>query len=75
MAELLKRLRTGHRDITEYTRSNADFVCPVCDQKSPCYASFVTLQAGYGSIHDGEKAKIRICGECIDQLFERLETE
>jgi membrane protease subunit (stomatin/prohibitin family) len=75
MSELLKRLQTGQRHIEEYTRPNADFICPVCNQKSPCYASFVTLQAGYGSVHDGEKAKVRVCGECIDRLFEKLETK
>ena len=75
MSELLKRVQTGQRHITEYTRPNADFICPVCKQESPCYASFVTLQAGYGSVHDGEKAKVRICGECIDRLFEKLETK
>ena len=37
MSELLKRLQTGQRHIEEYTRPNADFICPVCNQKSPCY--------------------------------------
>ena len=72
MSELLKRLQTGQRYIAEYASPNADFICPVCKQESPCYASFVTLQAG---VHDGEKAKARICGECIDRLFEKLETK
>ena len=45
MSELLKRLQTGQRHIEEYTRPNADFICPVCNQKSPCYASFVTVMA------------------------------
>lgn len=57
MSELLKRLQTGQRHIAEYTRPNADFICPVCKQESPCYASFVTLQAGYGSVHDGERQR------------------
>ena len=65
MSELLKRLQTGQRHIEEYT-------CPVCNQKSPCYASFVTLQAGYGSVHDGEKAKVRVCGNCMDALYGQL---
>ena len=72
MSELLKRLQTGQRHIEEYTRPNADFICPVCKQKSPCYASFVTLQAGYGSVHDGEKAKVRVCGACMDNLYRTL---
>ena len=69
MSELLKRIQTGQRHIAEYIRPNADFICPVCKQESPCYASFVTLQAGYGSAHDGEKAKVRVCGECMDYFF------
>ena len=72
MSELLKRLQTGQRYIAEYTSPNADFICPVCKQESPCYASFVTLQAGYGSVHDGEKAKVRVCGECMDYFFRVL---
>lgn len=75
MSELLKRIQTGQRHIAEYARPNADFICPVCKQESPCYASFVTLQAGYGSVHDGEKAKVRVCGDCVDQLFKRLEVK
>lgn len=72
MSELLKRIQTGQRYIEEYTRPNADFICPVCKQESPCYASFVTLQAGYGSVHDGEKAKVRVCGACMDNLYRTL---
>ena len=72
MSELLKRLQTGQRYIAEYASPNADFICPVCKQESPCYASFVTLQAGYGSVHDGEKAKVRVCGNCKDALYEQL---
>ena len=30
---------------------------------------------GYGSVHDGEKAKVRVCGDCVDQLFKRLEVK
>ena len=69
MSELLKRIQTGQRHIEEYTRPNADFICPVCKQESPCYASFVTLQAGYGSVHDGERAKVRVMSN--DFLFPR----
>lgn len=48
------------------------FVCPVCGQKSPCYASFVTLQAGYGSVHDGDTVTVRVCGDCLDWLYVEL---
>ena len=75
MLEILKLIQMGEQRSVEYTSSNEDFICPACKQKTPCYASFVTLRAGYGSIYDGEKAMVRICGDCMDRLFEQLEIE
>ncbi len=44
------------------------FICPVCGEGnySP---SIITLQANYGSIHDGERVTIELCGGCFDKLL------
>ena len=70
--KILKLIQMGEQHSVEFTRADADFICPICKQKAPCYTSFVTLQAGYGSIYDGEKAKVRVCGDCMDDLYEKI---
>lgn len=44
------------------------FICPICGDKD-YVSSTITLQANYGSIHDGERVTIRLCGECFDKLL------
>ena len=44
-----------------------DFICPVCGQRD-YVPSMITLRANYGSIHDGDRVTIYICGSCFDKL-------
>lgn len=52
--------------------SNGDFVCEVCGQ-SDLVPSTVTIQANYGSQHDGETVTVQLCGDCVDKLLDGLE--
>jgi len=47
------------------------FVCDLCDQ-TDLVPSLVELAANYGSVHDGERVKLRICGNCMDWLFDGI---
>lgn len=44
------------------------FICPVCGEHDYT-PSTITLQANYGSIHDGERVTIKLCGGCFDKLL------
>lgn len=48
--------------------ANTDFICPLCG-KSDLTWSAVTLQANYGSDHDGERVTVKVCGGCVDLLI------
>ena len=56
-----------NNDIT----TNLDFICACCGRPDTI-ASTVTLQANYGSIYDGERVKIPLCGRCFDDLYGKL---
>lgn len=43
-------------------------ICDICGQEFLC-PSIITLNAGYGSIHDGERLRLELCGDCFDTLF------
>ena len=45
-----------------------DFTCEMCGQEE-WFLSTIQLEAGYGSIHDGEHVTLHVCGNCIDCLF------
>lgn len=47
------------------------FCCDICDQMD-LVPSFVELTANYGSAHDGEWVKLRVCGDCMDWLFDAI---
>lgn len=46
-------------------------VCEVCGQEDLCLST-IQLRANYGSIHDGERITLHVCGDCIDRLFDLL---
>lgn len=50
------------------TLPNYDFICPLC-REHDLVPSEITLQANYGSIYDGERVIIQLCGECFDVIF------
>lgn len=45
-----------------------DNFCDICGQEFLC-PSVVTLDACYGSIHDGERLRLELCEECFDRLY------
>lgn len=50
-------------------QSNSGFICECCGRHeiySPCR---ITLDAAYGSIHDGEQRTLEICGACFDRMW------
>lgn len=48
-----------------------DFICPVCGHED-YVPSTITLQANYGSIHDGDIVTINLCGDCFDKLVSAI---
>lgn len=48
-----------------------NFCCDICDQPD-LVPSRVELVAAYGSVHDGERVKLKICGDCMDWLFNSI---
>lgn len=52
-------------------RQNNGFInktCEICGQDC-LVASKVTFEANYGSVNDGERISLDVCGCCIDKLF------
>lgn len=58
-------------------KSNVDFIraedapafhCGICG-KEDLIPSRITIEANYGSVHDGEHLSLDVCGECIDFLW------
>ena len=48
-----------------------NFCCDICDQ-TDLVPSWVELVAAYGSAHDGVQVKLKICGDCMDWLFDSI---
>jgi transcription elongation factor Elf1 len=61
MSELLKAIQ-------RHKTQDCGFVCPICG-KVDYVPSAITIEASYGSIHDGKTVKAEICGECLDRLI------
>lgn len=50
--------------------SNPNFVCPCCGRDTSLPPSVIIMQGNYGSAeHDTEKATVKLCGSCYDQLY------
>lgn len=47
------------------------FTCEICG-KQDLASSHIRLEANYGSIHDGERLELYVCGDCMDKMFEAL---
>ena len=66
--------------MTESDQSQADVHCDVCDSSTrvPGYGEqFGVLHAhwGYGSQHDGERYRVRLCETCFFQALAFLRQE
>lgn len=70
MSELLKAVEKYRHYTPKRTSPNDGFICPFCHEHD--YApSEIILQANYGSIYDGERVVIQLCGECFDKFWEQ----
>lgn len=50
--------------------SNLNFVCPCCGRGTSLPPSVLVMQGNYGSAeHDTERATVKLCGSCYDQLY------
>ena len=52
-------------------QTNMDFICPLCGKRD-LFPSIVKLEANYGSVYDGERVTVNVCGLCIDSMVERM---
>ena len=49
------------------------FICPVCGRED-LTASVIVLHGYYGSAeHDTERATVKLCGGCYDQLYSMIQ--
>lgn len=62
MSELLKKARPS---------PNNSFICHLC-HGSDYVPSEIILRANYGSIYDGERMTIKLCGDCFDKIHEAI---
>lgn len=53
---------------------NLDFIHEQCEMcgKEELSLSHIRLEANYGSIYDGERLELYVCGDCMDKMFETL---
>lgn len=49
---------------------NQSFMCAICGGQFN-FLSRITMQASYGSTHDGDRIEIPLCGDCFDEQYER----
>jgi len=64
---MLERLNAVQR-YKQHDNEQSDFRCPVCGNHD-FTSSTITLQANYGSIHDGERVTLHVCENCFDRLL------
>lgn len=48
-----------------------NFYCDICG-KVDMVPSRLELVASYGSIHDGKRIGLKLCGDCADQTFNSI---
>lgn len=51
---------------------NHDFICEICGQLD-LIASTIILEANYGSVNDGERLELNVCGDCIDKIYDAIQ--
>lgn len=78
MSELLKAVQR-HRKATLGFNENQNvetmwngFECDICGEYDIYGPSKITLEANYGSKHDGDLVTLNVCGDCMDWLFDSI---
>lgn len=53
-----------------------DHKCRICGgtDTADMALSELIVNAGYGSMHDGQQLRLVICGECVDKILSIIET-
>lgn len=64
----------------EQIRANRDFIrfrCEICGgtDVADTVLSEIIITAGYGSKLDGERVRLKICGECADRVLSAMELD
>lgn len=49
----------------------ASFCCDICG-KEDLIPSRIIIERNYGSIYDGEKLTLEICGDCADRIYSSI---
>lgn len=52
---------------------NAPEYCEICGSRDDPFSE-VRLTFGYGSINDGERVTLNVCGDCIDKLYDIIQS-
>lgn len=67
----MQRKNNGGLSVIDTDVIEGNFCCDICDQ-TDLVPSQIELVAAYGSSHDGERVKLKICGDCFDWLFDSI---
>ena len=54
--------------------TNSRFICSSCGDMADI-ASVLQLHANYGSAHDGTRLDLKLCGRCMDAVFNFIQQE
>lgn len=49
----------------------ANFYCDICGKES-LIPSRIIIECNYGTIYDGEKLMLEICGDCADRVYSNI---
>ena len=52
-------------------KQNGNFICEICG-KPDMVASRIRLEANYGSVNDGTRLTLNVCGDCIDKIISKI---
>ena len=51
-----------------------EYICAMCEKTTFC-PSILTFNCSYGSVHDGEKIQVSLCGDCADELINSMSAD
>ena len=66
-----REMNIGSRIEDEVIASGRGFDCDICDQPD-LVPSTITLEANYGSKHDGTRVTLNVCGDCMDWIIDNI---
>ena len=55
-------------------KQNGDFICEICG-KPDMIASRIRIEANYGSVYDGMRLTLNVCGDCVDRIIKGIIAE